>query len=171
MSAQLEKYRELKQSCSRQEFARKFARPFLLRRAAVARSPRRDDWADPIEFKTRVGGAVYEPAAASSDGEILEVIPIEKASGNPYADLISVGRAKNCDIVLRHSSVSKLHAYLTVLGAELVKLVDSGSANGTTVNGNQAKPRMPLLLTPDDTIVFGEVGTRLVSADALYQLL
>ncbi len=171
MSDQLAKYRALKQSCSRQEFVRKFERPFLLRRAAVAPSPRRDDWADPIEFKTRVGGEVSEPEPVSGDGEILEVIPIEKASGNPYADLISIGRAKNCDIVLRHSSVSKLHAYLTVLGAELVKLVDSGSANGTTVNGDVAKPRMPKLLTPDDTIVFGEVTTRLVSADALYPLL
>jgi hypothetical protein len=171
MSDQLAKYRALKQSCSRQEFTRKYEQPFFLRRATVASSPRRDDWADPIEFNTKVGGAVYEPDPGSGDGEILELIPIEKASGNPYADLISIGRAKNCDIVLRHNSVSKLHAYLTVLGPELVKLVDSGSANGTTVNGNKAEPKMPLLLTPDDTVVFGEVSTRLVSPDALYQLL
>jgi adenylate cyclase len=50
---------------------------------------------------------------------------------------VSVGRAESNDLVLRHPSVSRHHARVTVLPGDTVLLNDLGSLNGTFVNGTQ----------------------------------
>ena len=51
--------------------------------------------------------------------------------------IIKVGRAKDNDIVLTHSSVSRYHCELFYDGNGNVFLTDKNSANGTFVNGRQ----------------------------------
>src|SRR5208337_63195 len=48
---------------------------------------------------------------------------------------VSIGRADSNDLALRHPSVSRNHARVTVLPGETVLIIDLGSMNGTYVNG------------------------------------
>src|SRR3954469_22725095 len=86
--------------CNRDQFAAKYPGYFLLL------SERADSLQ--LGFRTQIsrGGEAPDPS-----GGVNEVLPIRKAAGNPYPDRISIGRARNCDIVVRHESVSKLHAH------------------------------------------------------------
>jgi FHA domain-containing protein len=100
----------------------------------------------------------------------LEVHPIVKAAGNPYPDRVSIGRARNCDVVLRNPSVSKLHAHFRVDQPKL-ELVDIDSQNGTRVNGRPSPPHQPVVVTPGDILMFGTVTCKLVDAGGLHDLL
>ncbi len=130
-----------------------------------------------IGFQTRVGSAIEAaPTASDADDDSgLEVLPLQKAAGNPYPDRISVGRARNCDIVLRHSSVSKLHAHFRVraitdsAGAGF-DLVDLDSHNGTKVNARVVPPHGAIAVQAGDTLHFGYVRVELMDAAYVYDL-
>jgi adenylate cyclase len=51
--------------------------------------------------------------------------------------MVTVGRTESNDLVLRHASVSRHHARITVLPGDITLLNDLGSLNGTLVNGSQ----------------------------------
>jgi FHA domain-containing protein len=121
-----------------------------------------------VAFTTRVARPPARPALA--DQAPTRLVAIAKAPGNPYPERIAVGRARNCDVVLRDPSVSKLHAHFTVDVAPL-QLVDVGSHNGTRVNGRALSPARQVALVAGDVIAFGDVGARLVDATLLYDLL
>ena len=65
-------------------------------------------------------------------------------------EMILVGRQAECDIVLDHKGVSKLHCVLIKTDGLLI-LRDLGSTNGTRVNGTRVR-RAALL--PNDKISF-----------------
>jgi hypothetical protein len=111
------------------------------------------------------GGDLPDPAASG-----IEIIPIVKAEGNPYPERISVGRARNCDIVFRDASISKLHAHFRVLGGDVTRLevVDHGSHNGTRVNGQRIAPSTPTPVQSGTAIVFGRLSTKILDAGALH---
>jgi len=67
----------------------------------------------------------------------------------------SIGRAVGCDIVVRRSTVSRIHARVVRDGPRYL-LVDAGSANGTFVNGQPLGG--PHLLSNRDTIGLGAAG-------------
>jgi hypothetical protein len=94
----------------------------------------------------------------------------KRVSGSPYPDRISVGRARNQDIVLRHASVSKFHAWFEG-GAGVVYVADAGSTNGTTVNGKALAPRAKTAVGPGDTVRFGTIDTFLCQARDLWDFL
>ncbi len=50
---------------------------------------------------------------------------------------VTIGRSPDCDIIVEHSSVSSLHAYIRRIGAGLHVLVDNGSTNGIFLEGEQ----------------------------------
>jgi hypothetical protein len=100
----------------------------------------------------------------------VDVLTVAKAHGNPYPDRVSVGRARNCDVVIRDASVSKLHAHFRVDQPSL-ELVDIDSQNGTRVNGRPVAPHQPIVVTPGDIITFGSVACKLVDANGLYDVL
>ncbi len=125
-----------------------------------------------IGFETAVvsnfSGKLMKQAASGLDFEVIEV---SKTPGNPYPERISVGRARNCDVVMRDASVSKLHAHFRVREQGKLDLVDLGSQNGTRVNGRPLAPNAPEGVLPGDIILFGAISTRLVDSDALFELL
>jgi hypothetical protein len=71
---------------------------------------------------------------------LLDVVPVVKRhDNNPFTSMITIGRARNNDIVVNDSSVSKMHAWIrhgADTSAELAAtLTDAGSTNGTFVDG------------------------------------
>lgn len=83
---------------------------------------------------------------------------------------VSVGRARNHDIVLRHDSVSKFHAWLDRDPGGKVFVRDASSKNRTLINGEPTK-RERTEVKPGDRITFGSVETVLCSPGALWDAL
>ncbi len=121
----------------------------------------------PFTFRTFTG-CTAEPSPGT---ELREVILVTKRGTNPYPERISVGRARNCDIVLRNRAVSKLHAHFRHTGSGQLEIVDLGSYNGTWLNGAQLEAHSGELVTSGDELQFGGVAAQLVDADTLYDML
>jgi hypothetical protein len=98
--------------------------------------------------------------------------PLRKKSGeSTFAERISVGRARNKDIVLRHSSVSKFHAWFETDQEGAVSVADAGSKNGTSVKGEPVTARKLVVVDPGDEIKFGSIVTTMCSAEALWKVI
>jgi len=154
---------ELAQSSTRDEFVANQPHSFLVLEQALPVD-------EEVGFSTQVVDPVSLRRSTVRRPQNIEVLPVVKAPGNPYPDRVSVGRARNCDIVMRDPSVSKLHAHFRVGGARL-ELVDIDSQNGTRVNGRALAPHQPAQVSNGDTVLFGSVACKLVDAAALYDLL
>ena len=124
---------------------------------------------------------LHEDCARGDDGEFFEdgaafdaswrVAPVQKRAGNPFPDRISVGRAQNCDIVLRLSYISKLHAHFLVGPRGLMYLCDQRSSNGTHVNNQPLRPGTRVKVDVGDAIGFGQLVAELVSGEQFYERL
>jgi predicted component of type VI protein secretion system len=120
----------------------------------------------PMSFSTQVFRAPNKEPAR----EELVVLPVAKAANNPYADRVSVGRARNCDMVVRDPSVSKLHAVVRIDG-EAFSLVDIGSQNGTYLNGQRLAINEAAPISCNDEILIGNVSARFMDGGAVYTIL
>jgi len=81
-------------------------------------------------------------------------------SFTPGGKRLNVGRATDNEIHLNHSSVSKIHAALKMDGLGTLLVADTGSTNGTHINGvripyGEARP-----IVDGDVIAFGDVEVR-----------
>ncbi|MEY2936675.1 MAG: hypothetical protein RL033_7424 [Pseudomonadota bacterium] len=87
-----------------------------------------------------------------------------------FANRVSLGRALSADIILRHSSISKFHAFI---GAEdgVWHLVDGESKNGTLLNGARLAGRQREALTIGDQIAFGTIDSLFLDAGTLWRVL
>ena len=130
-----------------------------------------------IEFMTGVAPVedLDTPDPAPSDlvpepeGDLI--VPVTKAGDNPFADRVMVGRSRNCDVVIRRDSISKLHAVFRNATADSAVLIDRKSMNGTFVNGTLVTPGEEQPVRSGDEIQFGDVTARFLDAGALYDLL
>jgi len=77
-----------------------------------------------------------------------------------------LGRGDECDIVLNHASVSRVHAEITALGDGRYEFIDKESANGVRINGVDLKRS---LLDARDTIELGDVVLKFIPAGQQYQ--
>lgn len=121
-------------------------------------------------FETKVGDFA-EPKPRRSFSRTFEVRWIAKGKDNPYADRISVGRARNCDVSFRHPSVSTLHALFRIDGQQQLTVTDQDSSNGTFVNGERLVANRPRRVHPQDRIQFGAVDAMVLDADGMFDLL
>jgi len=111
--------------------------------------------------------ALAESSAAARDLRYYRVMAVVKSDNNPWAGRISVGRARNNDIVLPHASVSKLHAHFSETKTGLT-LSDAGSRNGTHLSGVPVGADQPVEAKPGDEIAFGLISLKLMTAADLY---
>jgi hypothetical protein len=140
---------------SEADFAARHPGPFL------AFDAPEDD--EDLHFMTELGNV---PATR----KIVLVVPISKRATGPFQDRISVGRARNSDIVIRHASVSKLHAHFRS-GDGGLTLTDVGSHNGTKIQGTPLTPHRPEAVRPGMTLVIGAVTARVLDAKSAYDQL
>jgi hypothetical protein len=141
------------------------------------------EWDDDMEFATGVTNIadieaeLAAPHSGDQKSDELEpgyfLVKVAKTERAAWLSWISVGRARNNDIVLRHSSISKLHAQIhteadTAGPKPRFWVIDAGSANGTTVNGQVQTPGSPLVVRPGDTITFGDIACRFLDGGRLY---
>ena len=105
---------------------------------------------EPADGATRV----FEIPVVRAPDVVLEIRepnhPVRRvpAAGAP----IRIGRAPECELVLRDSRVSRRHARLAARDGVLV-LTDLGSTNGTRVNGHRISE---VVLGAGDKILIGE---------------
>lgn len=101
------------------------------------------------------------------------VAPLRKRHGakEDTPDRILVGRGASNDVVLRHPSVSKIHAWFELDDFGTFYVGDFGSKNGTMVNRELRSPNETTALVPGDTIHFGSVEALLCPPAALWDLL
>ncbi len=95
---------------------------------------------------------------------------LTKRPGNPFPSRISIGRAPNCDVVIRLPFVSKLHAHVLVEGDQRW-IQDAGSSCGTFHNGTRLPTRHRSPLTLGDELVFGVQPTRVIDVGRALRLL
>jgi hypothetical protein len=99
------------------------------------------------------------------------VAPIAKRRGNPHPERLSVGRAQNCDVVLRVTSVSKLHAHFTLRDGRMLELLDQHSANGTFVNGARLVSGRSAPVKWGDNLRFGALDFEFAAPGKVHELL
>jgi len=100
------------------------------------------------------------------------IAPLSKREEDPtYKGRISIGRARNKDIVFRHGSISKFHAWFELDDKGRLSLADAGSKNGTMVKGVTVTPRQLIRVDPGDEIRFGSVDATLCTAEALWKII
>lgn len=84
------------------------------------------------------------------------VVPVIKSERNPFAGLVTLGRARNNDLRLKSSQVSKMHGWLAST-QDGWKLKDHNSTNGTFHNGERLEPGLEVMLRSGDELGFGDV--------------
>ncbi|MCU1280936.1 MAG: hypothetical protein JWM53_4482, partial [bacterium] len=148
---------QLLRKLSREQFVARMSSPFLFVYVTTTEPP--------SGFHTRVPARSSAPRPRS-----VIILPCVKAPGNPYPDRISIGRATNCDIVLRDSSVSKLHAHLGTTADRGYAITDLKSHNGTRVNGRPCIPDVAEPLRFGDSLQIADVNAKFVDAGLLHDL-
>ncbi|HEV2799319.1 MAG TPA: FHA domain-containing protein [Pyrinomonadaceae bacterium] len=81
-------------------------------------------------------------------------------SFKPGGRRLSVGRATDCDLSLPHGSVSKIHAALLMNREGTLLVSDTGSVNGTYINGRRINYGEARQIEDGDVVGFGEVEVR-----------
>lgn len=159
---------------SREQFVEEFPHPFLVVRH------RSDAAASQWSFKTQTLSSSNFAVAEFMEKEGVTVAPevmeyevfeVKKFPGNPWPERISVGRAKNNDIVLSDNSVSKLHGHFVDAGEGELALIDAGSRNGSKVGQDALTPSQPRVVASGESVTFGAATLTFLSSGAMFELI
>jgi hypothetical protein len=166
---------KLKSELTRDAFEKRFPHYWVIRHLdADERPPATFNtvaWdTKPVERGGKVPGNVLLSARLRGDPAHYGLHPLIKQA-KVWSDQILVGRALNNDIIFRHESVSKLHAYFKQRRNDAWLLYDAKSANGTTVNGTKIPPGEGLEVQSGAIIVFGHLPVEMITSVDLYDAL
>jgi hypothetical protein len=161
---ELKSYLDLARSTSVAEFVAQIDSVFLVKRpnqrGALSPAPAA------ISYDTQHNRQQVDPYATE-----WRIVPVKKRHGNPYPDRISIGRATNCDVVIRVPSVSKVQAHILVGGPNSYDLRDNEASSPTSVNGRTLEARAKVALQVGDRISFGGLELEFADAKRLHQIL
>lgn len=124
----------------------------LERKFGTAARPQPKAKPDEVRFLARV---------TTPDG--LREIPLSLVPGGRR---LNVGRGTDSDLHLNHASVSKIHSALKMDEAGTLLVADTGSTNGTHINGVRISYGEARPIAPDDVVAFGEVEVRFRKLDS-----
>jgi FHA domain len=133
-------------------------------RSTLAPAARRSRQTQSFEAEDRTG----ERAVPDLTRMLCFAQPVVKRAHVSFLREVSVGRARNHDIVLRHPSISKFHATFDVAPTGELELKDRESRNGVFVNGARIAGRVRI--SPGDTLRFGSVQARVGTAEGFHRL-
>ena len=78
----------------------------------------------------------------------------------PGGKRLNVGRASDNELTINDGSVSKIHAALLMTAEGTLLVADTGSTNGTYLNGRRIAYGESRLIEDGDVIGFGDVEVR-----------
>jgi hypothetical protein len=115
----------------------------------------------------KIGVAI--PSAAPPMPDIQVVARITQQNGTREVPLIfrpggrrlNVGRASDNDLTLNDNSVSKIHGALLMTAEGSLLVADTGSTNGTFINGRRIAYGESRVIEDGDVVGFGDVEVRL----------
>jgi len=121
------------------------------------------------EERRAAKAGVHIPAAAPVMPDIQVIARITQQNGTREIPLIfkpggrrlNVGRASDNELTLNDGSVSKIHAALLMTAEGTLLVADTGSTNGTYVNGRRIAYGESRLIEDGDVVGFGDVEVRL----------
>ena len=121
------------------------------------------------EERRAANSGVQIPAAAPAMPDIQVIARITQQNGTREIPLIfkpggrrlNVGRASDNELTLNDGSVSKIHAALLMTAEGTLLVADTGSTNGTYVNGRRIAYGESRLIEDGDVVGFGDVEVRL----------
>jgi FHA domain len=100
-------------------------------------------------------------------GGIQAVGTLTKAA-NAFGMMITVGRAKNNDVVVNDGRVSKFHAYFRQLGDRWT-VTDANSTNGTKVDGLVVPAERSHVLRSQSQLMLGVLGAEFLVPEDLWE--
>ncbi len=109
------------------------------------------------------------PTAAQPMPDIQVIARVTQPNGTREVPLIfrpggkrlNVGRASDNELTINDASVSKIHAALLMTGEGALLVADTGSTNGTFINGRRITYGESRVIEDGDVIGFGDVEVRL----------
>jgi hypothetical protein len=123
------------------------------------------------EFRTRSSSELpaHSLRTAALACPEASLMPVEKSGRNPYGAFVFVGRGSASDLVLKHHSVSKSHAWFEERDGGWI-LHDNRSRNGTFVNGLRVPEGGTLPVRPGAIVAFGTMPSHFLMPDDLAEL-
>jgi hypothetical protein len=154
-------------SLRRRKFVQTHTHLYLLSRPDEEGDEDYDD-DDEMEFDT-----VAVPLSDADDAVVHEwiALPLAWPSDAAEGHRLSLGRAPGCDLVIRMSFVSKMHAYIQLGADGALSVGDHRSANGTRHNGRALLPNERVPLTVGDWLKIGTLSLQLVDAERIHRAL
>lgn len=124
------------------------------------------------DLERKVGKQIKAPHREKSETQIQARVTLPEGSRDVELSFVAggrrlnVGRGTDNHLYLNHSSVSKIHAALKMDNLGTLLVADTGSTNGTHINGvripyGEARP-----LADGDVVAFGEVEVRFRRVDS-----
>lgn len=77
---------------------------------------------------------------------------------------VSVGRSPNCDLVISHDSISRLHCQIEQINGEFF-VTDTGSSNGTFINGKRLETHARTKYLPSQVLKLGRLDCEVSAAN------
>ena len=131
-----------------------------------------DDDDDPWAFSTVSIGSVLDDGTDPADSFRESVVfGIKKKRPGPFADTILVGRSSSNDICIPDQSLSKLHARIHMQPEGGMVVTDSGSKNGTKVNGRRLGDKDRPEVRHGDEVQFGTRTFKVYATARLHTVL
>jgi hypothetical protein len=121
------------------------------------------------EAKRAEKAGIPIPAAAPPMPDIEVIARVTQTNGTREVPLVfkpggrrlNVGRASDNELTLNDTSVSKIHAALLMTSEGTILVADTGSTNGTFINGRRISYGESRLIEDGDVVGFGDVEVRL----------
>lgn len=170
MASYIKDFIALAREVDKETFVARHPNPFLIHRTQEQSLAPRDEYGSTLRMRKDPESKEWRvepiPPAPMDQVEVLK-----KSQRNSVAGKILVGRTETNDVVVTHMTVSKHHAFFSSDAQGAIVVTDTGSTNGTRLNGQPLTAREPRALSDGDQLAFGDITFLFYSPTAFYDLL